>query len=122
MRGAVYEVAARAFWRVNNMKRFFSLAAGALALACASQAAVAGPTLDAVKKKGFVQCGLTDGVSGFSATNNSKGEWEGMDVDICRAVAAAVFGDPTKFKGTALSTQQRFTALQSGKSMCCCAP
>lgn len=45
-----------------------------------------------------------------------------MDVDICRAVAAAVFGDPTKFKGTALSTQQRFTALQSGKSMCCCAP
>ena len=96
MRGAVYEVAARAFWRVNNMKRFFSLAAGALALACASQAAVAGPTLDAVKKKGFVQCGLTDGVSGFSATN-SKGEWEGMDVDICRAVAAAVFGDPTKF-------------------------
>ena len=95
------------------MKRFFSLAAGALALACASQAAVAGPTLDAVKKKGFVQCGLTDGVSGFSATN-SKGEWEGMDVDICRAVAAAVFGDPTKFKGTALSTQQRFTALQSG--------
>ena len=102
------------------MKRFFSLAAGALALACASQAAVAGPTLDAVKKKGFVQCGLTDGVSGFSATN-SKGEWEGMDVDICRAVAA-VFGDPTKFKGTALSTQQRFTALQSGKSMCCCAP
>ena len=43
-----------------------------------------------------MQCGLTDGVSGFSATN-SKGEWEGMDVDICRAVAAAVFGDPTKF-------------------------
>ena len=96
------------------MKRLISFAAGALALACVSQAAVAGPTLDAVKKKGYVQCGLTDGVSGFSATN-SKGEWEGMDVDICRAVAAAVFGDPTKFKGTALSTQQRFTALQSGE-------
>ncbi|CAB3716281.1 amino acid ABC transporter substrate-binding protein [Achromobacter marplatensis] len=96
------------------MKRSILFAAGALALACASQAAVAGPTLDAVKKKGFVQCGLTDGVSGFSATN-SKGEWEGMDVDICRAVAAAVFGDSTKFKGTALSTQQRFTALQSGE-------
>jgi general L-amino acid transport system substrate-binding protein len=96
------------------MKRSILFAAGALALACASQAAVAGPTLDAVKKKGFVQCGLTDGVSGFSATN-SKGEWEGMDVDICRAVAAAVFGDPTKFKGTPLSTQQRFTALQSGE-------
>ena len=61
-----------------------------------------------------MQCGLTDGVSGFSATN-SKGEWEGMDVDICRAVAAAVFGDPTKFKGTALSTQQRFTAPAVGE-------
>ena len=96
------------------MKRQFAMVAGALALACATQPAIAGPTLDAVKKKGFVQCGLTDGVSGFSATN-SKGEWEGMDVDICRAVAAAVFGDATKFKGTPLSTQQRFTALQSGE-------
>ncbi|MDQ8034158.1 MAG: transporter substrate-binding domain-containing protein, partial [Bordetella sp.] len=96
------------------MKRQFAMVAGAIALACAAQSAVAGPTLDAVKKKGFVQCGLTDGVSGFSATN-SKGEWEGMDVDICRAVAAAVFGDASKFKGTPLSTQQRFTALQSGE-------
>jgi len=96
------------------MKRQFAMVAGAIALVCAAQSAVAGPTLDAVKKKGFVQCGLTDGVSGFSATN-SKGEWEGMDVDICRAVAAAVFGDASKFKGTPLSTQQRFTALQSGE-------
>lgn len=96
------------------MKRHIAMAAGALALALGAQAAHAGPTLDAVKKKGFVQCGLTDGVAGFSATN-SKGEWEGMDVDICRAVAAAVFGDAGKFKGTALSTQQRFTALQSGE-------
>src|SRR3546814_12600095 len=96
------------------MKRQIASMAGAIALACASQAALAGPTLDAVKSKGFVQCGLSDGVSGFSATN-SKGEWEGMDVDICRAVAAAVFGDAGKYKGTALSTQQRFTALQSGE-------
>ncbi|ARP91683.1 amino acid ABC transporter substrate-binding protein [Bordetella genomosp. 9] len=96
------------------MKKMLSLLAGALALAAASQAAMAGPTLDAVKKKGFVQCGLSDGVTGFSATN-SKGEWEGMDVDICRAIAAAALGDASKFKGTALSTQQRFTALQSGE-------
>lgn len=96
------------------MKKIFPAVIGALALAFASHAAIAGPTLDAVKKKGFVQCGLSDGVSGFSATN-SKGEWEGMDVDICRAVAAAVFGDAGKYKGTALSTQQRFTALQSGE-------
>ncbi len=96
------------------MKKTIALVLGAAALAGAMSAAHAGPTLDAVKKKGFVQCGFTDGVSGFSATN-SKGEWEGMDVDICRAVAAAVFGDASKFKGTPLSTQQRFTALQSGE-------
>ena len=118
MRGAVYEVAARAFWRVNNMKRFFSLAAGASCPGLRVPSGGCRPHAGCGQEKGFVQCGLTDGVSGFSATN-SKGEWEGMDVDICRAVAAAVFGDPTKFKGTALSTQQRFTALQSGKSMCC---
>lgn len=95
------------------MKRSISLWIGALALAGFTHAAVAGPTLDNVKKKGFVQCGLTDGVSGFSATN-SKGEWEGMDVDLCRAIAAAVLGDASRFKGSVLSTQQRFTALQSG--------
>jgi general L-amino acid transport system substrate-binding protein len=96
------------------MKKFLTLTAGALALAGAAHVAVAGPTLDAVKKKGFVQCGLSDGVTGFSATD-SKGEWAGMDVDICRAIAASALGDASKFKGTALSTQQRFTALQSGE-------
>jgi general L-amino acid transport system substrate-binding protein len=96
------------------MKHPVSTLLAALALAGAAHAAVAGPTLDAVKKRGFVQCGLTDGVAGFSA-NDSKGEWTGMDVDICRAVAATVFGDASKFKGLALSTQQRFTALQSGE-------
>ena len=103
------------------MKRLISFAAGALALACASQAAVAGPTLDAVKKKGYVQCGLTDGVSGFSATN-SKGEWEGMDVDICRAVAAAVFGDPTKFKAPRCRPSNASPRCNRAKSTCCCAP
>ncbi|OZI31357.1 amino acid ABC transporter substrate-binding protein [Bordetella genomosp. 10] len=96
------------------MKKHLSVLAAAAALALASASAAAGPVFDAVKSKGYVQCGLSDGVSGFSATN-SKGEWEGMDVDICRAVAAAMFGDASKFKGTALSTQQRFTALQSGE-------
>lgn len=96
------------------MNKIIATLAGAIALACASQSALAGPTLDAVKKKGFVQCGLSDGVTGFSATD-SKGEWEGMDVDICRAIAAATLGDASKFKGSALSTQQRFTALQTGE-------
>jgi len=78
------------------------------------QAAFAQSTLDAVRNKGFVQCGVNTGVPGFSAPD-SKGEWRGIDVDICRAVAAAVFGDATKVRYTPLTAQQRFTALQSGE-------
>lgn len=71
-------------------------------------------TLGTVKKKEYVQCGVSAGLSGFSAPN-SAGAWSGLDVDICRAVAAAVFGDAGKVKYTALSAQQRFIALQSGE-------
>lgn len=78
------------------------------------QVAHAGATLDAVKKKGFVQCGVSTGVAGFS-NPDSKGVWTGIDVDLCRAVAATLFGDATKIKLTPLNTQQRFTALQSGE-------
>ncbi|HUH60269.1 MAG TPA: amino acid ABC transporter substrate-binding protein [Candidimonas sp.] len=74
----------------------------------------AGETLDAVKKKGFVQCGVSTGIPGFSIAD-SKGQWTGIDVDLCKAIAAMVFGDATKFKATPLTTQQRFTALQSGE-------
>lgn len=80
----------------------------------AAVAAEAGTTLDNVKKKGFVQCGVSTGVPGFSNAD-SKGEWTGIDVDMCRAVAAMVFNDARKFKVTSLNTQQRFTALQSGE-------
>ncbi|WP_296470602.1 amino acid ABC transporter substrate-binding protein [Pigmentiphaga sp.] len=80
----------------------------------AAQAVQAGPTLDAVKKKGFVQCGVSTGVAGFS-NPDSKGNWTGIDVDLCKAVAAALFGDANKIKLTPLNTQQRFTALQSGE-------
>ncbi len=79
-----------------------------------AQAALAQSTLDAVRGKGFVQCGVNTGVPGFSAPD-SKGEWRGIDVDICRAVAAAVFGDSSKVRYTPLTAQQRFTALQSGE-------
>ncbi|HEY9281171.1 MAG TPA: amino acid ABC transporter substrate-binding protein [Eoetvoesiella sp.] len=75
---------------------------------------LAGETFDAVKKRGFVQCGASTGIPGFSIAD-SKGQWKGIDVDLCRAVAAAVFGDATKYKITPLTTQQRFTALQSGE-------
>ena len=71
-------------------------------------------TLDAVKAKGFVQCGVSQGLPGFSNADDS-GKWTGIDVDLCRAVAAAVFGDADKVKFSALSAKQRFTALGSGE-------
>ena len=71
-------------------------------------------TLDSVRSKGYVQCGVNTGVAGFSAPD-SKGVYKGIDVDLCRAVAAAVFGDNTKVRYTPLTAQQRFTALQSGE-------
>lgn len=74
----------------------------------------AGATFDAVKKKGFLQCGVNTGLPGFSATD-SKGAWSGLDVDTCRAVAAAMFGDADKVKYTPLNAKERLTALQSGE-------
>ncbi|MFJ3008259.1 amino acid ABC transporter substrate-binding protein [Pseudomonas fluorescens] len=74
----------------------------------------AGVTLDNVKKKGFVQCGISDGLPGFSYAD-SKGDFHGFDVDVCRAVAAAVLGDAKKVKYTQLTAKERFTALQSGE-------
>jgi general L-amino acid transport system substrate-binding protein len=71
-------------------------------------------TLDSVRSKGYVQCGVNTGVAGFSAPD-SKGVFRGIDVDVCRAVAAAVFGDANKVRYTPLTAQQRFTALQSGE-------
>ena len=71
-------------------------------------------TLDAVKSKGYVQCGVNTGLAGFSQPD-SRGAWKGIDVDACRAIAAAVFGDASKVRYTPLTAQQRFTALQSGE-------
>jgi len=88
----------------------------ALALACLTlmPQAWAGKTLDAVKQRGLLQCGVSTGVAGFSAAD-AKGRWSGFDVDFCRAVAAAVLGDPQKVAFSPLNSQQRFTALQSGQ-------
>lgn len=77
-------------------------------------AAHAGKTLEQVRQRGQVICGVSTGVVGFSAAD-SKGQWSGLDVDICRAVAAAVLADPGKVKYVPLNAQQRFTALQSGE-------
>lgn len=95
------------------LKRASSLAGIGL-LSILSLDAIAGVTLDNIKKKGFVQCGISDGLPGFSAAD-SKGNFQGFDVDVCRAVAAAVFGDANKVKYTQLTAKERFTALQSGE-------
>jgi general L-amino acid transport system substrate-binding protein len=91
------------------------LAGGLVAAAALAAApAHAGKTLDAIKARGSVVCGVNTGLAGFSAAD-SQGNWSGLDVDICRAVAAAVLGDGNKVKFVPLNAQQRFTALQSGE-------
>ncbi len=96
------------------MKRtLLSWVLGAAVSAIAATAAAAG-TLDDVKQKGFLQCGVTTGLMGF-AMPDSANNWTGLDVDFCRAVAAAIFNDPSKVKYTPLSAKERFTALQSGE-------
>jgi general L-amino acid transport system substrate-binding protein len=89
-----------------------SLAASAAMLAALP--AQAGKTLDAIRSRGQVVCGVNTGLPGFAAAD-SNGRWSGLDVDVCRAIAAAVLADPEKIKYVPLSAQQRFTALQSGE-------
>ncbi len=89
------------------------LAALGLALA-APRAAQAGKTLDAVRQRGELVCGVNTSGAGFSAAD-SQGKWIGLDVDMCRAVAAAVLKDAGKVRFVPLNSQQRFTALQSGE-------
>ncbi|MCB1858389.1 MAG: amino acid ABC transporter substrate-binding protein [Gammaproteobacteria bacterium] len=96
------------------MKKLYVLTTVAGVLSTLAGGAFAGATLDAVKQKGFVQCGVNTGVPGFAGTDD-KGTWAGLDVDVCRAVAAAVFGDADKVKYTPLTAKERFTALQSGE-------
>lgn len=88
-----------------------SLSVAALALAATVSTA---DTLDSIKKKGVLSCGVSTGIAGFSATDSS-GKWKGLDVDMCQAVASAVFGDPSKVKYVPLTAKERFTALQSGE-------
>jgi general L-amino acid transport system substrate-binding protein len=89
------------------------LIAGFVATSVAAKATAPGPTLNAVRARGMVNCGVSTGVAGFSLAD-SHGNYTGLDTDICRAVSAAVFGTPDKVKFVPLNTQQRFTALQSG--------
>jgi general L-amino acid transport system substrate-binding protein len=89
-----------------------TLALGAAVSLAAASASAA--TLDDVKAKGFVQCGVSQGLIGFSQPDDQN-RWTGLDVDFCRAVAAAIFNDPEAVRFTPLTAKERFTALQSGE-------
>ena len=92
------------------------VAASSLAVSAAlfAASANAGKTLDGIKQRDQVVCGVNTGLAGFSAAD-SQGNWIGLDVDICKAIAATVLGDAKKVKWVPLNAQQRFTALQSGE-------
>jgi general L-amino acid transport system substrate-binding protein len=93
------------------MKRVTALGAAIFLLGLAADAASA-QTLKTVKDRGALVCGVSQGLPGFSSPDD-KGNWTGLDVDFCRAIAAAVFDDPSKVKFTPLSAKDRFTSLQS---------
>jgi general L-amino acid transport system substrate-binding protein len=95
------------------MKRVSLVVTLALAVAFTSQAAPA-QTLKTVTDRGMLSCGVSQGLPGFSLPDD-RGNWTGLDVDICRAIAAAIFNDSTKVKFVPLSAKDRFTALQSGE-------
>ena len=90
-----------------------ALGVGFLGAALATPAS-AQQTLANVKQKGFLQCGANTGLAGFGVPD-AQGNWAGFDVDYCRAIAAAIFSDPTKVRFTPLAAKDRFTALQSGE-------
>lgn len=96
------------------MKTIWSALLALTAAAVAVPAQAQSPLLSTVKSRGTMICGVTPGLPGFSLPD-AKGEWFGLDVEMCRAVSAAVFNDPSKVKFVPLSAKDRFTALQTGE-------
>src|SRR5215468_1010969 len=94
--------------------KYLHIAVAGAALTVGLSVAAQATTLDTVKQRGKLLCGVTTGLAGFGAPND-QGVWSGLDIDLCRAVAAAVFGDATKVEYKPLNAEQRFTALQSGE-------
>jgi len=94
--------------------RALGLAIGAFAALAMSVMPASAATLDDVKERGHLQCGVDGGLPGFSAPDD-EGNMAGIDADFCRAVAAAIFGDATAVKYTNLTAKERFTALTSGE-------
>lgn len=99
---------------MTSSKLKWALAAIGTAALAVAMPVQAGKTLDAIKSRGQLVCGVNTGLAGFSQSD-SNSNWSGLDVDYCKAVAAAVLGDASKVKYVPLTAQQRFTALQSGE-------
>jgi len=97
---------------LQSIGRF--VAVSACAWAAFTMTAEAGPTLDAIKGRGAVVCGVNTGLAGFGLPDR-EGNFKGLDADTCRAIAAAVLGDAKKVKFVPTTAQQRFTALQTGE-------
>jgi general L-amino acid transport system substrate-binding protein len=96
-----------------SMKSMFKTIVAGLALTAVGISTAFAGTLEDVKRNGSLQCGVTTGLLGFSKPD-ANGKWSGLDVDFCRAVAAAIFGDANKVNFVPLSAKERFTALQQG--------
>jgi len=98
----------------TNMKKALVSIAFGLTASLFATGASAQATLNSVKQKGFLTCGSNTGLAGFGQPD-AQGNWTGLDVDLCRAIAAAIFDDPTKVRFIPLAAKDRFTALQSGE-------
>src|SRR5919112_1624321 len=98
----------------TNMKKALVSIAFGLTASLFATGASAQATLNSVKQKGFLTCGSNTGLAGFGQPD-AQGNWTGLDVDLCRAIAAAIFDDPTKVRYIPLAAKDRFTALQSGE-------
>ena len=102
-------------WRRRTAGAVLAAACAAvMALPAAAQAPSKSATLDAVKKRGQLICGIDTGIPGY-AYQDSTGKWQGLDVALCRAIATAVLGDPDKVKYIGLTSKVRFTVLASGE-------
>ena len=95
-------------------KTLIALSVACLGMTLSAQSMAASSTLETVKARGQLICGVNTAAPGFASVD-SKGNWTGLDVDVCRAVAAATLGDASKVKFVPLSSPQRFTALQAGE-------
>jgi general L-amino acid transport system substrate-binding protein len=100
----------------TRMLAYSAVVAGLFSITSGSwaQNEVKSPTLDAVKKRGQLICGVDTGIPGF-AFQDSSGKWQGLDIAYCRAIAAAVLGDPEKIKYIGTTSKVRFSVLQSGE-------